>query len=383
MLEVDVRRAFPGFSLDLKFTAGPGHITALFGRSGSGKTTLVNMLAGLERPDDGRIALNGRVLFDAAAGIDVPPERRRLGYVFQDDRLFPHLDVRRNLTYGLPLVPPEERRVDYDQVVELLGLGPLLSRRPGRLSGGEKQRVQIGRALLTSPRLLLMDEPLANLDAPRRAEILPFVESLRDELAMPVVYVSHNMEEIVRLADTVVLLSDGKAAAVGPVEEVMSRLDLRPLTGRYEAGAVLAAVVTGHDESDQLTTLGFPGGVLLVSRLDLEPGARLRVRVRARDVSLALEPPEDISVLNVIAATVAQVGTEEGPQVDVLLDLGGPDGDERSPLWARVTRRSARELGLVPGKPVHALIKSVAIDRRSIGFEAAGGRFGGPGGTAK
>ena len=155
MLEVDVRRAFPGFRLDLRFTAGPGHITALFGRSGSGKTTLVNMLAGLERPDDGRIALNGRVLFDAAAGIDVPPERRRLGYVFQDDRLFPHLNVQRNLTYGLPLVPPEERRVDYDQVVELLGLRPLLLRWPRRLSGGEKQRVQIGRALLTSPRLLL------------------------------------------------------------------------------------------------------------------------------------------------------------------------------------------------------------------------------------
>jgi molybdate transport system ATP-binding protein len=378
MLEVDVRRAFPGFSLDLTFSAGSGGITALFGRSGAGKTTVVNMLAGLDRPDDGRIALNGEVLFESASGIDVPPERRRLGYVFQDDRLFPHLSVQRNLVYGQALVPAAERRIDYDRVVELLGLAPLLARRTQRLSGGEKQRVQIGRALLTSPRLLLMDEPLANLDAARRREILPFVESLRDELGMPVVYVSHNMEEIIRLADTVVLLSDGDAVAVGPVEEVMSRLDLRPLTGRYEAGAVLTTTVAGHDAEHQLTRLEFPGGALMVSRLDLDPGTRLRVRVRARDVALAVEPPSGISILNVIAATVTQVGAEEGPQVDVLLDAGEDIGRARSILWARITRRSAHELGLVPGKRVYALIKAVAIDRHSIGFEAAGGRFRGP-----
>ena len=380
MLTVDVRRSFPGFRLEARFTAGPGGITALFGRSGSGKTMLVDLLAGLERPDEGRIAVADEVLFDSEAGIDVPPERRRLGYVFQEDRLFPHLSVHGNLVYGMRLVPRAERQIDYDRVVELLGIGHLLRRRPHRLSGGEKQRVAIGRALLASPRIVLMDEPLANLDAPRRAEILPFIEGLRDELNLPVVYVSHNMDEIVRLADTVVLLSDGQAVAAGPVEEVMSRLDLRPMTGRYDAGAVLAATVAGHDEEFQLTRLAFPGGVLRVSRLDLAEGTGLRVRVRARDVALALTPPKDISVLNVLAGTVAEVGGEVGPQVDVLLDIGAGDGRRQtSPLWARVTRRSIHDLGLTPGKRVYALIKAIAIDRHSLGLEGAVARFPGPG----
>jgi molybdate transport system ATP-binding protein len=376
MLEVDVKRAFPGFRLEVRFEAGPGGITALFGRSGAGKTTLVNLLAGLDRPEAGRIAVNGEVMFDKDAGIEVPPERRRLGYVFQEDRLFPHLSVHGNLVYGMRLVPPAERRVDFRQVVDLLGIGHLLQRRPRRLSGGEKQRVAIGRALLTSPRMLLMDEPLASLDAGRRAEILPFIESLRDDLKMPVVYVSHNMEEVIRLADWVVLLSDGQAAAVGPVEQVMSRLDLRPMTGRHEAGAVLAVTVAGHDEAFQLTHLAFPGGELKVSRLPLAKGGRLRVRVRARDVTLALTPPRDISFLNVISGTVAEVAGDQGPQVDVLLRLGDPAaaaGESR--LWARITRRSAHDLGLAPGTPVYALIKAIAFDRHNLGLEGTAGRF--------
>ena len=378
MLEVDVRRTFPGFHLDVRFTAGSGGITALFGRSGSGKTTLVNLLAGLERPDEGRIVLEGEVLFDSEAGIDLPPERRRLGYVFQEDRLFPHLSVHGNLVYGRRLVAPRKPHVDYDQVVALLGIGHLLKRRPPRLSGGEKQRVAIGRALLASPRILLMDEPLANLDAARRAEILPFIEGLRDQLKLPVVYVSHNMEEIIRLADTVVLLSDGRATAVGPVQEVMSRLDLRPMTGRYEAGAVLATTVAGHDEHFQLTRLAFPGGLMEVPGLDLAVGTALRVRVRARDVSLALTPPKDISMRNVFAGTVVEIGQEMGPQVDVLLRIGDQGNHQGSPLWARITRRSAHDLGLVPGKRVYALVKAVATDRRSLGLEGAAGRFAGP-----
>ncbi len=376
MLQVDVRRAFPEFRLEVRFEAGPGGITALFGRSGAGKTTLVNLLAGLDRPDAGRIVLGGEVMFDAAAGVDVPPERRRLGYVFQEDRLFPHLSVHANLVYGMRLVPPAERRIDYDQVVDLLGIGHLLERRPRRLSGGEKQRVAIGRALLASPRMLLMDEPLANLDAARRAEILPFIESLRDDLEMPVVYVSHNMEEIIRLADWVVLLSDGEAAATGPVEEVMSRLDLRPMTGRYEAGAVLGVTVAGHDEEFELTRLAFAGGELKVSRLPLPEGARLRVRVRARDVTLALTRPKDISFLNVIAGTVAEVEGDHGPQVDVLLRLGDPAaGDGESRLWARITRRSAHDLGLAPGTAVYALVKAIAFDRYSLGLKGMESRL--------
>jgi molybdate transport system ATP-binding protein len=360
VLEVDVSRTLDGFSLTAEFSAGGG-ITALFGRSGVGKTMLVNMLAGLHRPNHGRIALNGQVLFDSTAGIDVPPDRRRLGYVFQEDRLFPHMTVRSNLTYGMKLVPPDERRIDFDSVVHLLDIAGLLDRRPHNLSGGEKQRVSIGRALLASPRLVLMDEPLASLDAARRAEILPFIEDLRDELDLPVVYVSHSMDEIVRLADTVVLMTRGTVAASGPVEDLLSRLDLRPLTGRYDAGAVLSAVVEGHDDADGLTRLAVPGGTLLVAALKLDIGTALRVRIRARDVTLSLNAQKDVSVLNQFRGVVAQIAEDEGPHVDVLVDIG-------TPLWARITRRSASALGLEPGKVVHALVKSVAIDRFSLGL---------------
>lgn len=361
MLAVDVSRTLDGFSLTAQFEAGSG-ITALFGRSGVGKTMLVNMLAGLHRPDHGRIALNGQVLFDSAVGIDVPPNRRRLGYVFQEDRLFPHLSVRSNLTYGMKLVPEAERRIRFNDVVDLLDIAALLDRRPHYLSGGEKQRVAIGRALLASPRLVLMDEPLASLDADRRAEILPFIEGLRDELDLPVVYVSHSMDEIVRLADTVVLMTRGEVAASGPVEDLLSRLDLRPLTGRYDAGAVLSAVVEEHIAADQLTRLSVPGGSLLVAALALDVGTALRVRIRARDVTLALQPQEQVSVLNRFHGVVAQIAEDEGPHVDVLVDIGAP-------LWARITRRSAAALGLAPGTPVYALIKSVAIDRFSLGLQ--------------
>ena len=223
MLEVRAKHRLGVFQLDVELVAPTGGIVALFGRSGAGKTSLVNMLAGLLRPTEGRIALNGTVLFDSAARIDLPPERRRLGYVFQEGRLFPHLDVRGNLLYGFRRVPAAERAIRLEQIVELLGIGPLLRRRPASLSGGEKQRVAIGRALLANPRLLLMDEPLASLDATRKAEILPFIEQLRDKLRLPIVYVSHDMGEIVRLADTVVLLADGRVTAIGSAEQVLGR----------------------------------------------------------------------------------------------------------------------------------------------------------------
>lgn len=223
MLEVRAKHRLGVFQLDVELVAPTGGIVALFGRSGAGKTSLVNMLAGLLRPTEGRIALNGTVLFDSAARIDLPPERRRLGYVFQEARLFPHLDVRGNLLYGFRRVPAAERAIRLEQIVELLDIGPLLRRRPGSLSGGEKQRVAIGRALLANPRLLLMDEPLASLDATRKAEILPFIEQLRDKLRLPIVYVSHDMGEIVRLADTVVLLADGRVTAIGSAEQVLGR----------------------------------------------------------------------------------------------------------------------------------------------------------------
>ena len=367
VLDIDVSARFGAFRLETRFSSS-GLITALFGRSGAGKTSVVNLMAGLAGAERGRIVVNGRVLFDSENGIALPPERRRLGYVFQDARLFPHLSVRGNLRYGMIRVPAGERVYDFERIVELLGLGPLLDRRPAGLSGGERQRVAIGRALLTSPRLLLMDEPLASVDAARRDEVLGFVERMRDQLGIPIVYVSHVLEEVVRLADTLVLLSEGRVAAVGGVEELMNRLDLRPITGRYEAGAVIAATVRAQDEDFALTELEFAGNRLRVPRLDLPEGSSIRVRIRARDVSLSLAPPERTSVLNIFEGRIAEVGAGDGAQLDVLVDVGAP-------LIARVTRRSVHDLGLAPGIKVYAMVKSVAIDRHSVGGRgsAAGG----------
>lgn len=368
MLDVDVRRRLGDFALDAVFTCPTDGIVAFFGRSGAGKTTLVNMVAGLLRPDEGRIAINGTVVFESGTGIDLPPERRRLGYVFQEGRLFPHLSVRSNLTYGYRRAPRGDHKIEFDHVVALLGLERLLARRPHDLSGGEKQRVALGRALLANPRLLLMDEPLAALDQARKEEVLPFIERLRDELAIPIIYVSHSMPELVRLADTMVLVSEGRIEAVGPLDEVTGRLDLRPLTGRYEAGGVIHATVQAQDKRYGLTELAFAGGRLTVPALDLEVGVPLRVRIRARDVALALDAPARTSFRNVVAGTVSDIGAETGPLVDVRLDAGG------AALWARITQRSLDELGLRPGKPVYALIKAVTIDRTSLG-RARRGRF--------
>lgn len=359
-LEVDIRHQFGGFTLEARFTTDSG-LTALFGRSGAGKTSLVNIIAGLLRPDRGKIVINGRVLVDTAQGIYIPMHRRRIGYVFQDPRLFPHLTVRQNLLYGRWFTPADERRESFEHVIELLGIGALLDRGPALLSGGERQRVAIGRALLTSPHLLLMDEPLAALDEARKSEILPYIERLRDANRVPIVYVSHSVPEITRLATTMVLLSDGKLAAVGALPAVMGRLDLFPLTGRYEAGAVLEMRVASHDEVYELTTLRSAAGALRVPRLDVDIGTSLRVHVRARDVLLALNPPEEISALNVLSGRVAEIGALDGAMADVRLDLSGET------LLARVTRLTLDRLNLVPGRPVFAIIKTVAIDRRSLG----------------
>jgi len=369
MLELTARKQLGSFAIDAALACETDGIVALFGRSGTGKTSLINMLAGLIRPDAGRIAINGRVLFDSDTGIDLPPDQRRLGYVFQEGRLFPHLSVRGNLTYGLKRVAAAERRIGLDHVVPLLGLERLIERRPRELSGGEKQRVALGRALLANPRLLLMDEPLAALDQPRKDEVLPFIERLRDELAIPIIYVSHSMQEIVRLADTLVLVSDGRVVDAGSLDSMTSRLDLRPLTGRYEAGAVITARVESHDERYGLTSLSFPGGELTVSGLELARGSEIRLRIRARDVALAVEPPQGTSILNMLPAVIRDIGEEAGPQVDVLLDVG------EATLWARITARSLHSLGLTMGSRVYALIKSVAIDSHSLGRAGSKGRF--------
>jgi molybdate transport system ATP-binding protein len=360
-LEVDIKGRLGGFALEVGFMSDGG-VTALFGHSGAGKTTVVNMIGGILRPGHGRIVLGGRVLFDAARGIDLPPHRRRLGHVFQEGRLFPHLSVRRNLLYGAWFAggPREPRR--FDEVVELLGIAPLLERRPRTLSGGERQRVAIGRALLSRPAALLMDEPLASLDAGRKAEILPYLERLRDEARLPIVYVSHSIDEVARLARTMVLMSAGRVAAVGAVAEVMARLDLRPLTGRFEAGVVVLGEVAAHDDAYELTAVRLGDQHLTVPRLDAPPGTPVRLRIRARDVALALSPPRDTSIQNMLRGRIADLGWQDGPFVEV--NVAVADGVS---LTARLTRRAADSLQLAPGREVYALIKTIALDRVAAG----------------
>jgi molybdate transport system ATP-binding protein len=352
-LEIDVELARPGFELAVRFTGASG-VTALFGRSGAGKTTVTALLAGHVRPDRGRISLGGRVLVDTAAGLFVPPHRRRIGTVFQDGRLFPHLSVRSNLLYGCWFNRAADRR-RLDEIVALLGIEPLLQRYPGRLSGGEKQRVAIGRALLAGPELLVLDEPLAALDAARKAEILPYLERLRDRLKLPMVYVSHSLDEVVRLADTLVLLERGRVQAAGSIGDVMSRLDLGPGTGRTEAGAVIGARVVAIDAGYRLATLEFPGGRLRVPAAGLAAGDTLRLHIRARDVAIALEQPLGLSILNTLPATITEMAEAEGGAVELRLAVGP------SLLVARITSLSAETLRLEPGQAVQALIKSVAF----------------------
>ena len=361
MIDVDIERRVGDFELKVAFRA-EAPVVGLFGRSGSGKTTVINAIAGILRPRRGRIVINEETLFDSDRGIDVAPERRRLGYVFQDDLLFPHLNVEANLLYGYRRASADAPVIDPDHVTELLGLRALLKRMPETLSGGERQRVAIGRALLAQPRLLLMDEPLASLDLRRQNEVLRYIEQLRDDLAIPIVYVSHSVAEITRLADTVVLLSEGKSLAAGDVESVMGRMELRPHTGRYEAGAVIETSVTSHDVEYGLTTLGFAGGQLVVPNVESLAGERVRVRVRARDISIALERPNAVSILNVLEATITAISQEEGAIVDVGMTVGD------TPLVARITRKSLAGLDLHPGQRIYALIKAVSLDRRSVGY---------------
>ena len=352
MLEVSLRHRFPGFALAADFTAGPG-VTALFGPSGCGKSTILAAVAGLLRPDAGRVTLDGAPLLDTALGQRVPPERRRCGLVFQDARLFPHLSVETNLRYGLRRAPPDAPGPGFDEVVALLGLEALLARQPGRLSGGERQRVALGRALLSRPRLLLMDEPLAALDAARRAEVLPFLARLREATRAPILYVTHALDEVDALADRLVLLQDGRVLAEGAVEELAARTDL-PLSARRDAGSLVACVVAGHDAARGLTRLDFAGGQFLVP-LRAEPvGSRARIRLRARDVAVATEPPRGLSTQNILAASITAIGEGDEPFVTLA------SGD--TPILARLTRDSVARLGLRPGMQVWAVIKAVTFD---------------------
>jgi molybdate transport system ATP-binding protein len=360
-LEVAVRHTFGGFALDAAFTA-PAGLTALCGPAGAGKTAVVNAIAGLLAPDGGRVVADGVVLLDTTAGISVPRHRRRVGYVFQEGRLFPHLTVRQNLLFGRWFSAEPAPVTEVDRVGDLLGIGHLLARRQGGLSGGEKQRVAIGRALLASPRILLMDEPLASLDAARKEEILPYLERLRDEARVPILYVSHAVPEVARLATTVVALADGRVIRSGPAPAVLSDPAVFPAAERDEAGVILTARLAGHLPADGLSELELAGTRLLVPRVEAPSGARLRLRIRARDVMIALVRPEAISALNVLPVSFERVVREDGALVEVSLGLGV---GER--LLARITRRSLGALALAPGVPCFALVKSVAVGRQDLG----------------
>lgn len=353
-IEVTIRHRLGGFTLDAAFKSG-GRLTALFGASGSGKTSVVNVIAGLTRPDFARIAVDGDVLIDTAQSISVPVHRRRIGYVFQDGRLFPHLTVEQNLAYGRWFAPKLSHYADRRQMVALLGIGHLLPRKPAGLSGGEKQRVAIGRALLSSPRLLLMDEPLAALDQARKAEIMPYIERLRDEVRIPIVYVSHSVAEVSRLATDIVVLAGGRVAAAGPTAEIAQRLDLIPADEREEGGVVLGMTVKAYNATFDLTVLGSAAGIAQVQGRIAESGRPVRVRVRARDVMIATEEPRGISALNVFRGHVAGIEDNDRSSVTVRIDCGG------MPLLARITRQSVAALGLAKGMPVFAVIKAVSV----------------------
>lgn len=358
MLEVSVQHRFAGFSINADFRA-PHGVTALFGRSGSGKTSIVNAVAGLLMPDEGRISLDDDLLLDTSRKIRLRPHHRRLGYIFQEGRLFPHLSARGNLAYGSYFAPRNAPRENFDRVVEMLGIGQLLDRKPGALSGGEKQRVAIGRALLSAPRMILADEPLAALDEARKAEILPYLERLRDDISIPILYVSHSVSEVARLATSVVTIENGKVTSHGPAVDVLGDPAVLP-AGAREAGALLTARVETHHE-DGISELNAGGIPLFLPQVRRNPGSEIRIRVAAHDVIISRNRPEGLSALNILPGIVQEVRSGDGPGVMIALDTTA------GRILARITRRSAQTLELSPGVHVHAVIKTVSVAPHDVG----------------
>ncbi len=364
MLKVTLLKRRDGFTLHTQFEAPTPGVVALFGRSGSGKTTLVNLVSGLLEPDEGLVQLNGTVLTDTHAGVSVPVEKRRIGYVFQDPRLFPHLTVLGNLRYGQKRAAPSAHVIAFDEVVALLGIGSLLQRRPNQLSGGERQRVSLGRALLSQPALLLLDEPLAALDVARREEVLPYLEALRDRLSIPMVYVSHQFDEVLRLATHIVLLEAGSIVAQGSPAEVSLLPALRAILGPEAVGAVLDGRVVKVDSTIADLQLGH--GVLRVSLRGARVGALLRVQVLARDVIIATQPPHGLSVRNALEGTISGLAADQQDDAVVItIDIGG------AAILSRVTAEAVEALGLKPGLKVWALVKAVSTRGHAFQLGAA------------
>jgi molybdate transport system ATP-binding protein len=364
MLEVDLGKRYGAFGLDVRFSLPTPGVVALFGPSGCGKTTTINLIAGLTAPDRGRVALDDIVLIDTARRIAVAAERRRIGYVFQDARLFPHLNVAGNLKFA------ESRAVgtayaSLERVAGLLDLGSLMQRRVHQLSGGERQRVAIGRALLAQPRLLLLDEPLASLDRERREEVLPYLELLRDRLGIPMVYVSHQFDEVLRLATHIVLMRAGAVTAQGSIGEISLHRDLRGVIGPDAIGSIIDGVVVGADVESGLTRVQVGRGELKVPAAQMSSGTRLRVQLLARDVIVSTRMPRYLSVRNNLQGVIAAVEDEDTESDLISIDIGG------ARILARVTKAATRELALVPGLPAWALVKSVSLRGHSFPSTAA------------
>ncbi|MFA5950237.1 MAG: molybdenum ABC transporter ATP-binding protein [Hyphomicrobium sp.] len=360
MIVFDCTLVRKGFTLDVAFES-PGGVLALFGPSGSGKSTILRLIAGLDRPDRGHIVIGGQMLVDTAAGCLLPAHKRRTGLVFQDGNLFPHLTVRQNLNYGRRFMQSEKPLIGFDAVLSLLDIERLVDRNPVTLSGGERQRVAIGRALLASPGILLLDEPLASLDTARKLEILPFIERLRDEVSLPIVYVSHSIEEVARLATTVVHIEDGKVVASGsPASVLAPRFDEG--ANRFQAVTMLTGTVARHLPEFSVTVLDHPAGEIVVpSSIDRPRGSRMRLAVHATNVALALRRPTGMSVRTQLSGRVVKVDTGAGPMALITVELAG--GDQIS---AFATRLALSELAITPGVPVFALVKAVSIDELSV-----------------
>ncbi|SLN14061.1 Sulfate/thiosulfate import ATP-binding protein CysA [Roseovarius albus] len=355
-LSVSLSHRYGDFHLDLAFEAGPG-VTAIFGPSGAGKSTVAQAIAGLLKPDMGRIALNERVLVDERTFVSA--SKRRVGYVFQDGRLFPHMNVAKNLRFGARFAPSAHDVSEEGKIIELLGLQALQERRPHQLSGGEKQRVALARALLSQPELLLLDEPLSALDEPRKEAILPYLERLRDQVNVPIIYISHSVAEVARLADQLVILKAGQKVADGAVEIVLSDPAALPFVGVRQAGSVLRARVEEHG-CDGLSQLSVSGGVLHLPGISAPVGAQLRVRILAQDVLISLEEPHGLSSRNVVPVEISALRRGDGPGVAVQM-IAGQDR-----LLARITARAAEELALRPGLRCFAILKATAVPRASI-----------------
>lgn len=350
MLSLNFMQQQGAHQLEIDLQIPAKGITAIFGVSGAGKTSLINAISGLTQPQRGRIELNDRLLFDAEQKVALPPEKRRIGYVFQDARLFPHYRVRGNLQYGMA----PAMKAQFDSLVSLLGLEALLSRFPLSMSGGEKQRVAIGRALLTAPDMLLLDEPLASLDLPRKRELMPYLQKLAKQVDIPMLYVSHSLDEILHLADNVLVLDAGKVKAFGPLERVWSSSAMRPWLPVSELTSVLRVQVLEQHPDYPMTALSLGDQHIWVSRVNQPVKTPLRIRIASSDVSLALQPPQHTSIRNILPAQVVEL-LEVGDQVEVKLRIG------ISELWARITPWARDELGIRPDQWLYAQIKSVSV----------------------